>query len=116
MGELQRLKGARPPLVEDIPREATLDEIELPAVMQFLGSLGLPRPAQTYLEPEARVFPEVPSLVTAMPDIAGVPREHPRNFTLLLFGPVPERHLRGAYVVVTKYHGTTRRCQAGRHG
>ncbi len=102
--ELFRQKRVRPPLMEDVHLDASMEDVDLRVIRDYLERLDLPQPWETYLEPDAAIEAGIPSLVATR--TTGEPA--PRNFTLLLFGFEPRRFFRGACVVLSAYPGNDR--------
>ncbi|MDQ1350593.1 MAG: hypothetical protein QG657_895 [Acidobacteriota bacterium] len=101
--QLLERKKIWPPYLDQTHPDATIDDIDLMALKEFLGKRKLPQPVEKYLEPDIRFRGDVECLVTHPP--GGSSRVVPRNFTLLLFGREPHRFFRGAYAIFSVYRG-----------
>lgn len=92
--------------LEQTHPDASIDDIDLIALKEFLGMLKLPLGVEKYLEPDTRLRGDVTDLVTHPP--GGSQDEVPRNFALVLFGREPHRFFRGAYAIFSVYDGNDR--------
>ena len=113
-GLLSRLleqKKAWPAFLDQTHPDASVEDLDMFALREFLGKLSLSLPVEAYLEPEVRFRGDVLSLVTHPP--GGSDRQVPRNFTLLLFGREPHIFFRGAYAILSIYQGTDKTAPRG---
>jgi ATP-dependent DNA helicase RecG len=101
--QLLERKKVWPPYLDQTHPGATVDDIDLMALKEFLGKKQLPQPVEKYLEPDIQFRGDVECLVTHPP--GGSDQVVPRNFTLLLFGREPHRFFRGAYAIFSVYKG-----------
>ena len=106
--QLLAAKGVLPPWDERVVSEATVADLDLLAIRDTLGRMGLAEPArqvETYLSASEVLSPFVPPLCVREA-LSGILR--PRNFAVALFGREPQRFLRGAIAYVSVYPGTSR--------
>lgn len=106
--ELFVRKGALEPWDRRVAPGATIDELDLLALREYLQRMGL--------WDSSPVIDEILSATTSLSafvppllqreEITGTLR--PRNFALLLFGKNPTRVAPGAFVVASRYSGTDR--------
>jgi ATP-dependent DNA helicase RecG len=101
--QLLEQKKIWPPYLDQTHPEASVDDIDLMALKEFLGKKKLPQAVEKYLEPDIRFRGDVECLVTYPP--GGAQRLAPRNFTLVLFGREPHHFFRGAYAILSVYQG-----------
>jgi ATP-dependent DNA helicase RecG len=87
---------------------ASVDEIDLFALRDALQRMGVFDPARgvdDYLSDTKQLSPFVPPLCVRE-SLTGAVR--PRNFTLLLFGREPQKHIAGSFVLFSIYPGVDR--------
>lgn len=101
--QLLERKKVWPPYLDQTHPDATVDDIDIRALKEFLGKKKLPQQVEKYLEPDTRFRGDVECLVTHPP--GGSNQVVPRNFTLLLFGREPHHFFRGAYAIFSVYKG-----------
>lgn len=103
--ELLRQKGGKLSWGEEMPTDASLDDIDLLAARQLLVDMKLSTataPVEPFLKPEAPLAPGMPSLMGR--DARGAIR--PRRFFLLLCGRQPQRWAPMATAVCARLEGT----------
>ena len=106
--ELLVRKQALAPWDRRLAEKAGIDDIDLLAfreIMQELGGWNVLSDVDDYFAETYRISEFVPSLAGRRP-LDGV--NHPRNFSLLLFGKKPTRFFPGAWTKVSLYPGTDR--------
>ncbi len=84
---------------------ADLDVLAIQAALQRMGLVADAERVRELVSDSAQIHALVQPFCVREP-LTGVLR--PRNFALLLFGHAPQRHIAGAYAVLTRYAGTTR--------
>lgn len=100
-------RGARPWIEQPCPG-ASLANLDLLALRQFLGRLHAERPVEDLLRPDAYFVQGARPLVSEDPRPFGEKSAVPNRFALLLFGLEPARWIPGAIVRLSEFPGTTR--------
>ena len=106
--QLLVLRGDVPPWdVRPCPT-ATVDDLDVLALQAALQRMGVAADADRVraLISDTHQIHALVQPFCAREPLTGVLR--PRNFALLLFGRAPQRHVPGAYVIVSRYGGTNR--------
>jgi len=106
--ELLTRKSKLPVFLHRPCPEATISDIDVKALQEFVVEAGLPRSTAHYLEPNVAFDSFAPPLVVSRRRADRSSTSAPTHLALLLFGHEPTRFLPGAYVVLMIYDGASK--------
>lgn len=102
--ELMRRRGQRPPFLDEPCERGSVEDLDLLAVRDLLGGLGLPDPVESYLQPGLSLLPQMAPLVQTRWAGPDAPLS-PTRLAVLLFGRDPRTCLPGAQVLLSVFPG-----------